>query len=131
MIQNNDVDQSIAQSRLYMLLGLNIRSLGFHHDELNILLNKFAHKPVVVALTETWIAESDPIDQYNIIGYQPIEPTPRLDCKRRSGGVAFYVKDGYYFKLIEFETEIERLDDTNTKNGRKQLFFVISISIHS
>ena len=122
MIANYDVDQSIAQSGTYKLLGLNIRSLGFHHDELNILLNSFPHKPVVVALTETWIAENDPIDEYNIIGYQPIESTPRLDCKRRSGGVAFYVKDGYYFKHIEFNTEIEcsiieiRLDDINTKN---------------
>ena len=47
----------------------------------------------------------------------------RLNCKRRSGGVAFYVKDGYYFKPIDFNTEIEcpiikiRLDDNNTKNA--------------
>ena len=93
--KNFDVDQSLAHSRLLTLLGLNIRSLGFHHDELNILLNTFEHKPVVLALTETWIAENDPLDEYDILGYQPIESTPRLNCTRRSGGAAFYVQDGY------------------------------------
>ena len=123
LIQNCDVDQSLAQSRLYTLLGLNIRSLGFHHDELNILLSTFEQKPVVLALTETWIAANDPLGEYDILGYQPIESTPRLNCKRRSGGVAFYVKDGNYFKPIDFNTEIEcsineiRLDDNNTKNA--------------
>ena len=123
LIQNYESDQSLAQSRLNTLLGLNIRSLGFHHDELNILLSTFENKPVVLALTETWIAENDPLDEYDILGYQPIESTPRLDCKRRSGGVAFYVKDGYHYKPIDFNTEIEcsiieiRLDDNNIKNA--------------
>ena len=89
---------------------------------MNIILNTFEHKPVVLALTETWIVENDPLDEYDIVGYQPIESTSRLNSKRRSGGVAFYVKDGYYFKPISFNTEIEcsiiyiRLDDNNTKN---------------
>ena len=110
------------ESCLYALLGFNISSLEFHHDELNILLNSFEHKPVVLALRETWIAENYPLVEYDILEYQPIESTPRLNCKRRSGGVAFYVKDGYYFKPNSFNTEIEcsiieiRLDDKNTKN---------------
>ena len=97
--------------------------MGFHHDELNILLSTFEQKPVVLALTETWIAANDPLEEYDILGYQPIESTPRLNCKRRSGGVAFYVKDGYCFEPIDFNTEIEcsiieiRLDDNNTKNA--------------
>ena len=45
-----------------------------------------------------------------------------MNCKRKSGGAAFYVEDGYYFKPISFKTEIEcsiidiRLDDYNTKS---------------
>ena len=122
LVQNYDADQSLVQSRLYTLLGLNIRSLGFHHDELNMLLNTFEHKLVVLALTETWIAENETLDECDILGYQPIEYIVRLNCKRRSGGVAFYVKDGYYFKSISFNTEIEcsiieiRLEANNIKN---------------
>ena len=63
LIQNYDVDQSLALSRLYTLLGLNIRPLGFHHDEITILLSTFEHKPDVLILTETWIAENDPLDE--------------------------------------------------------------------
>ena len=61
LIQSYDVDQSLTQSRLYTLQGLNIRSLGFYHDEVKILLNTFEHRPVVLALTETLIAENDPL----------------------------------------------------------------------
>ena len=86
---NCDVHQSLAQSSFYTLLGLNIMSLGIHHDELNILLSTFEQKPVGLALTETWIAANDPLEENDILGYQPIESTPRLNCTRRSGGVAF------------------------------------------
>ena len=83
LIQKCDVDQSLAQSRLYTLLGLNIRSLGFHHDKINILLSNFEQKPVVLALTETWIAANDPLEEYDILGYQPIESTPKLNLQAK------------------------------------------------
>ena len=62
------------------------------------------------------------VDEYDILGYHPIESTPSLNCKRRFY-VAFYVEDSYYFTPIDFNTEIEcsiiktRPDDNNIKNA--------------
>ena len=59
-----------------MFLGLNLRSLRILQDELELLFDTLEHKPAVLALTETWVAENDSIEEYNIEGYQTIESNP-------------------------------------------------------
>ena len=39
------------------LLFLNIRSLRRHHDQLNALIEGFSTKPLVIALSETWLTD--------------------------------------------------------------------------
>ena len=89
------------------VLGLNIRSLGFHHDQLKILFETFERKPEKLIITETWLTENDPIDRFELDDYQPVESKPRECFKRRSGGVAFYVKEGIRYRSIELQTRIE------------------------
>ena len=71
---------------------MNIRSLRFHQEEPKLLLDTLEQKPAVLLLTEKWVAKNDPIE-YND-GYHTIYSNPRLDCRRRSGGAALYIKEG-------------------------------------
>ena len=103
----NDISQFESRMNEVNVLGLNIRSLGFHHDQLKILLETLERKPEIVILPETWLTENDPLDELDLDEYQPIESKPREFFKRRSGGVAFYVKEGIKYSNIDFQTEIE------------------------
>ena len=89
------------------VLGLNIKSFGFHHDQLKILLKTFERKPEILIITETWLTENDPLDRFELDDYQPVESKLRECFKRRSGGVAFYVKEGIRYRSIELQTQIE------------------------
>ena len=64
-------------------------------------------KPDFIALTETWIAEYEDAEEYNIEDYQTIISNPRKNVKRRSGGVAFYKRNGLVVKIRALETQIE------------------------
>ena len=82
-------NQDLAQSYQTML-GLYIQCLRYHKDELKVLLETLGHKPDILALTETWVAEEDRAEEYTLTDCQPIESVPRKKFKSRSGGVAFY-----------------------------------------
>ena len=88
-------------------LGPNVRCLSYHLDELNILLTSLDQKPEVMALTETWITADDDASEYKLEGYQPIEANPRIEAKRRSGGVAFYIRNDLHYTPVEFVSDIE------------------------
>ena len=57
------------------LFGLNIRSLRRNFEELELQVEEYS--PDLIFLTETWLAENDPLIHYNINGYQEIESKPR------------------------------------------------------
>ena len=50
---------------------------------------------------------NDPIEKYDLDAYQPIHSKPQLHMKRRSGGLAFYLKNSIRFEPISFESKIE------------------------
>ena len=52
------------------ILFLNIQSLRNHHDELKVLVASLKWQPYVVALCKTWLSDSDPLELYNLDGYQ-------------------------------------------------------------
>ena len=89
------------------VLGLNIRSLGFHHDQLKKVLETFECKPEILIITETWLTENDSLERFELDDYQPVESKPRECFKRRSGGVAVYVKEGIRYRSIELQTQKE------------------------
>ena len=63
--------------------------------------------PQVLVFAELLVSEEDDLYDYNIDGYQPIESKHRHNVKRRSGGVAIYVKNGIEFRPIAFDSDIE------------------------
>ena len=63
------------------ILGMNIQSLGFHLNELKILLENLEDKPDMIAITETWMTENDDPNEFFLEGYQPIKSFPREDAK--------------------------------------------------
>ena len=113
MLQNQIKHKNFGQIKDF-LLGLNIQSLRCHHDELVVELDSFLHKPKIIALTETWLTNSDTqnmkiagkILDYSIASYHPIHSKPRKNYKKR-GGVAFYVHETLKYSPIEYDTDIE------------------------
>ena len=62
----------------------------------------------------------------DIVGYQPIVFKARQNTKRRSVGVAFYVKDELPFQVVSFKTDIESLIIKITRES-KTLYIICSI----
>ena len=55
------------------LLGLNIKSLNFHHPELKTLLETLLIKSEAIIVTGTWLLENDQFTKLDINSYQLIE----------------------------------------------------------
>ena len=86
-----------------------IQSLRCHCDELKIELENYGNKPAIIALTETWLTETDNLENdYILEKSEPIESKPRTSGQER-GGVAFNVQDDIRYKVIRFQSEIECL----------------------
>ena len=64
---------------------------------------------ILLALTETWMTDDHSLVDLDIVGYQLIEFKARQNAKRRSGGVAFYVKIVLFSRTVSFKIEIECL----------------------
>ena len=62
----------------------------------------------------------------DIVSYQPIDFKARPNAKRRSGGVAFYVKDGLSFQAVSFKTDMQCLIIKITSEN-KTLYNICSI----
>ena len=125
----NKIDESekcIQKTKTFTVLGLNIRSPDYHKNELRVLLEIMDKKPEVLALTETWMTDDHSLVDLDKVGYQPIEFKARPNAKRRSGGVAFYVKDGLSFQVLSFKTDIDCLIIKITGDN-KTLYNICSI----
>ena len=107
-------------------LGPNVRCLSYHPDEFKVLVASLDQKLDVIALTETWMTVDDDTSDYKLEGYQPIEANPRNDAKRRSGGVAFYIRNDFHYTLVEFISGIEcSIIKMNYNDKDSELFCVI------
>ena len=90
-----------------MFLGLKVRSLRKNFDELQILSDSLKEPLDIIALTETWLSPSDPLDFYCLQRCQEIVSKPRTIGK--GGGVAAFLKEGISCSLIDCETYQECL----------------------
>ena len=63
---HKDISRVESQWSEVNVLGLNIRSLGFHHDQLKILLETFEREPEILIITKTWLTENDPFDRFEL-----------------------------------------------------------------
>ena len=68
----------------------------------------------------------DVTSDYKIEGYQPIEANPRKEAKRRSGGVAFYIRNDFHYTPVAFVSDIEcSIIIVNYNDKDSKLFCVI------
>ena len=95
----------IAREKSFFL-GLNIRSLRYHYDELLLLLKTLHADPALILITETWLSENDTTE--DIENYHPFESLPR-QTNERAGGVGFYARADLRYRIISFESLIEHM----------------------
>ena len=63
---------------------------------------------------------------YKLEAYQLIETNPRKEAKRRSGGVAFYIRNDIHYTPIDFDNDIEcSVFKVNYSDKNNQIFCVI------
>ena len=86
-------DDNNVQSSYFSLFHMNIRSASKHSEELLIHLENLSHVFNVVALTETWLQDSN-VDCINVPGYTHV-----YSCRdnRSGGGVSCLIKSGTSF----------------------------------
>ena len=82
--------------------------MRFRHDHVKTLLETLERKLKILIITESRLTDNDSPDRYELDDHQLIESTPRKFFERRSGGVAFFVKEGNNYCCIEFQNEIGR-----------------------
>ena len=63
---------------------------------------------MLILLTETWLTENDPLEEYHNDGYHPLEYKPRNNGQKR-GGVAMYLKRNRQFERINYISDLECL----------------------
>ena len=108
MSRENQERAKFIHQNVPFLMCLNIQSLRCHRDELKIELETYKNKPTIKALTETWLTKNDDLDdEYNLKHYQTIESKPRI--RETRGGVAFYIREGLQYRIIEYHCDLECL----------------------
>ena len=80
---------------------LNVQSLRSHHDQLKVLVASLNRQPLVIALSETWLSNNDPLNLYHLVGYQKGVSVNRQ--KSRGGGLAFFIKNKINFSHDSLE----------------------------
>ena len=97
---------SEANSAETTFLGINTRSLRYHHDDLLVKLQDYKETPEFLLLTETWLTENNSLKENLIDGYHPLESKPRNNGQKR-GGVAVYLKRNLQFERINYTSDLE------------------------
>ena len=73
------------------ILHLNVRSIDFHFEELETLIQSFrVNKPSLVCCSETWMTELSAENFYALDNYAPLKFQPG---ETRNEGVAIYVHE--------------------------------------
>ena len=78
----------------FSTLNLNIRSVKFKLDELDVWLTNLNGKPSVICLYETWCQTTSPIA--SLPGYYVVS----LPSLNRKGGVCMYISNHVRFTVV-------------------------------
>lgn len=109
--------KSLQNTKNYIILHCNIRSLDCNSDNLHNFLQEMNHAPDIICLSEIWSNFND----FNIQGYQPI--VQNLRKNKRGGGVGIILKQNIDYQLIDEMTYINdnieiitvKISNVNTK----------------
>ena len=99
---------------------MNVRSINFHFEELQVLVASFKVLPVAICLTETWGNQVDDTDSLLLNKYQKPLHISRID---KNSGVFIYFHEDYSVKEIPVETTVENL---TYKLSRESDQFILS-----
>ena len=80
----------------YAIMHMNVRCLTNKFDEIKAILGQMSTKPIVIAITETWLSVSD-TNSYNISGYTSYHLVRTL---REHGGVSLFISNEFVSSQI-------------------------------
>ena len=127
LLKNLDLEEDCPSSEYYtpnefsqvklnksnLFIHLNISSLSYHIDELNLFLSQIKHKPKIIAISESKIRKNkEPLSNINITGYE-YEYT---STEAEKGGTLIYISKDLKYKI--------RKDLTITKAKELESTFV-------
>ena len=87
MISSSQQSASSAKNHVanfWEVLNINTRSIKNHHDEIEALIGSLESSPNILAITETWLNETDEINCYKIKGFEPLISKSRISTKGES-----------------------------------------------
>ena len=99
---------------------MNVRSINFHFEEIQVLVASFKVLPVAICLTETWSNQVDDTDSLLLNKYQKPLHISRIN---KNSGVFLYFDEDYSVKEIPVETTVENL---TYKLSRESDQFILS-----
>ena len=137
LLENLDMNEENPSSEYYtpnefsnlkleksnLFIHLNISSLSYYIDELNILLSQMKHKPKIIAISESRIKQKkDPLSKINIPGYSYVfTPT-----EGEEGGTLLYISQDLAYKnrsdlniyqSKQLESSFVEIKNKNKKNS--------------
>jgi hypothetical protein len=87
-----------------MIVQINCRSLNKNSNAIFDFLHSLTPQPAIIALSETWLKPSSPLDIFQIDNYSLVSK-PRT-TKRSGGGVAIYVHNSISYNVIDIPETI-------------------------
>jgi Endonuclease-reverse transcriptase len=83
----------------FSILAVNSRSLIHNFNKIELLLQNFQHNPDIIAVSETWLKNHQPLDLFTMNNYSLIS-FPRTSNKR-GGGVAMYINANINYNILK------------------------------
>ena len=96
-----------------------MQSLLNHHDQLKVLVASLKWQPYVVALCEPCLSDNDPLELYNLDGYQKGIFVNRQ--KSRGMGLVFFIKNQFDFSHKILSNELENVVLTLSLGNKQKL----------
>ena len=81
----SEPEKCCSRKRLFIRFRAQYPMLRLSFRRFLVLLETLASKPDIMAITEIWKTEIDPLEEFKIDGYQPIVSNPHKEYKRREG----------------------------------------------
>ena len=95
---DDQFNENVNTSGSFNVIHLNARSIKANFENVKTFLDVLNCKFDVIAVSETWLCESDELEDYSIKNYNCVQMNRKGS---RGGGVMIYIADHLQFNIVE------------------------------